>query len=80
MKRARVTSSSVASVGYQPRTMTLEVEYGTGSVYRYFDVPADVHRELMAARSIGAYVNRNIKGKYPYRRLAKLRLVTTNSL
>jgi len=60
--------------------MTLEVEYRNGSVYRYLDVPAYVHRELMAARSIGAYVNQNIKGKYPYRRVAKLRLVTTNSL
>lgn len=41
--------------------MTLELEYRNGSVYRYFEVPAEVYRELLAASSIGAFVNTRIK-------------------
>src|SRR2546425_1020108 len=40
MKRQPVTSSVIASVGYKPDTMMLEIEFrSTGFVYRYVDVP-----------------------------------------
>jgi len=44
--------------------MTLELEFNTGSVYQYFDVPRAVYQELIAADSIGAYVNQVIKPRY----------------
>ena len=59
-------SSAVESVGYDPRTRTLEVEYANGGgVYRYLDVPPRAHDKLLRAESIGGYVNRRIK---PYHR------------
>lgn len=66
MNRTPVTSSNVASVGYDPKTMTLEVEFHSGFVYQYFDVPESIHLDLMRASSVGKYLNHNIKGSYRY--------------
>lgn len=59
----------MAAVGYDPDTNELEIEFAGGDVYRYSMVPASVHRELMAAPSIGAFVNREIKPQYPGREI-----------
>lgn len=69
VNRTPVSSSSVASVGYDPNTMTLEVEFKNGSVYQYFDVPEAVYQELMIADSVGRYLNENIKNSYRYTKL-----------
>ncbi len=70
MNRTPVTSSNVASVGYDSSTMTLEVEFlDSGSIYQYFDVPETVHQEMMAASSIGGYLNSNIKNVYRYAKI-----------
>ena len=44
MNRSPVSSINVASVGYDGSTLTLEVEFLSGSVYQYFDVPNAVYR------------------------------------
>ncbi|WP_156743454.1 KTSC domain-containing protein [Occultella aeris] len=67
MRRDRVSSEAVASVGYDATTNELDIEYISGDVYRYAMVPPSVHRDLLAARSIGAFVNRFIKPHYPGR-------------
>jgi hypothetical protein len=69
MDRTPVTSSNVASVGYDPDTMTLEVEFNEGWVYQYFDVPDAEYRNLVSAKSVGTYLNQNIKGRYRFTRL-----------
>ena len=66
MNRRPVTSRNVASVGYDQNTLTLEVEFHSGSVYQYFDVPEAVYQEFMTADSIGRYLNQNIKNTYRY--------------
>jgi hypothetical protein len=67
--RTHVTSETIASVGYERDTRTLELQFTSGGVYRYFDVPPEVHRELMTAESHGRYFARNIRGRYRYARL-----------
>lgn len=69
MRRQAVESSAIVSVGYEPDTRTLEIEFVGGSVYSYFDVPATEHAALMAAPSHGTYLNERIKPFYRYRRL-----------
>ena len=69
MKRQPVSSSNLRSVGYDPETKTLEVEFQNGSVYQYFNVPNNVYRELMAAPSHGRYFHRFIRNIYPYSRV-----------
>ena len=64
MKREPVKSSVIASVGYDADAEMLEVKFHTGRTYRYFDVPRRVHRELLAAGSIGAYFNSEIRARY----------------
>lgn len=66
MNRTSVSSSNVASVGHDRNTLTLEVEFRSGSVYQYFDVPETVCQELKNADSVGGYLNANIKNSYRY--------------
>lgn len=69
MRRRPVDSSSIAEIGYAPRARELEVLFRNGGLYRYFDVPAPVHRALLEAESIGRYLNRHVRTRYRYRRL-----------
>jgi hypothetical protein len=62
--RAPVSSSSIASVGYDAVTRILEVEFVHGHVYRYRDVPDPVVRAFLSAPSLGAYLNANIRDAY----------------
>lgn len=66
MNRQPVTSSNIASIGYDVDSQTLEIEFLNGGVYQYFDVPQHVHDELMNAGSHGQYLAQNIKGAYRY--------------
>lgn len=66
MRRERVRSSSVVSVGYDRKLRVLEIEYEGGHAYRYFDVPLKIHTELMAVASKGIYVNAVIKPRFRY--------------
>jgi hypothetical protein len=67
VKRVPVRSSVLAAVGYDAATAELEIEFASGDVYRYYAVPARVHRELVEAESPGAYFNRAVNDKYPTR-------------
>lgn len=68
MPRRPVQSSNIASIGYEARSQTLEVEFRSGAVYQYFGVPAAVYQGLMAAKSHGHYLDRYVKkGGYRYR-------------
>lgn len=65
MRRHRVRSSAVRSVGYDDERHELEIEYAEGGVYRYSLVPRRSYEDLLDAESIGAYVAKHIKPRYP---------------
>ena len=69
MNRTPVTSSTVAAVGYDANTVTLEVEFQNGSVYQYFSVPEVEYQGLITADSVGKYLNQNIKNNYQYTKI-----------
>jgi len=69
MERQTVNSSNLKSVGYDPDRRLLEIEFHTGAVYQYFNVPESVYRELMAAPSHGKYFHQHIKDQYRYQRI-----------
>lgn len=69
MRRKPVSSSSVASVGYDPKSQMLELEFHSGSVYEYREVPPEVFRDLMEAPSKGRFFASEIRGQYPSTRL-----------
>ncbi len=64
MDRQSVDSSMASSVGYDPTTSTLEIEFRkNGEVWQYFEVPESVYYEMMSG-SIGKYFLANIKTHY----------------
>ncbi len=69
MQRQNVSSSNLASVGYDPDSQTLEIEFNHGGVYQYFGVPSSEYQALMAARSHGSYFSENIKEVYRYQKI-----------
>ncbi|MBI5841248.1 MAG: KTSC domain-containing protein [Chloroflexi bacterium] len=69
MFRRPVQSSDLRSVGYDPVNSVLEIEFNSGGVYQYFNVPASVYQALMSAASHGTYFHANIKDRYRYSRI-----------
>ncbi len=67
--RIAVKSSNVRSIGYDASQQALDVEFGSGGVYRYAGVPPETHAKLMAAESVGRFVGSEIKGKFVATRL-----------
>lgn len=64
MNRTSVSSSNLASIGYDAECLVLEVEFTNGRVYQYFDVPQGTYDELMSASSKGSYMNSIIKKQF----------------
>ena len=69
MKREKVDSSNLASVGYDPSNLILEIEFNHGGVYQYFEVPREVYDQLMGADSHGKYFAKSIKNIYEFKRM-----------
>ncbi len=66
MKHMPVQSSVLQSAGYAATEHILELEFKTGHVYRYFDVPEKRYKALLHAASKGRYYNRYIKNAYAF--------------
>ena len=71
MQRTTVSSTNITSIGYDPASHTLEVEFLTGGIYQYYGVPESLYVGLMSAASHGNYLDTYIKkGGFNYRRIA----------
>jgi len=66
MKREPVDSSMIDSVRYSKETKELEVEFNSGKVYIYRNVPIEEYEGLMATGSKGQYMLGNIIDMYSY--------------
>jgi hypothetical protein len=70
VQRTAVSSSNLASVGYDAASQTLEVAFLGGGIYQYFGVPAAVYHGLMSAASHGSYFDAHVKkGGYHYQKV-----------
>lgn len=69
MKREIVSSSNLASIGYDSENEILEIEFNHGGVYQYFNVPEEVYEELISADSHGRYFAANIRNDYEYQKI-----------
>ena len=67
MERIPVSSSNLASVGYEDGI--LEIGFTSGAIYEYSGVPESVYEALMAAASHGKYFAAYIRNNYPYRKV-----------
>ena len=66
MDRILVNSSNIITVGYDNAAKILEVEFQSGKVYQYMDVPEDLYQSLMAAPSKGQYFHDHIMNQYDF--------------
>lgn len=74
LKRTKVQSSNIHSVGYEPVHKVLEVRFkrkgkGKQSVYRYAGVESKTYQKMIKANSKGKFFYKNIRMKYPYERV-----------
>ncbi len=67
LDRHELDSSVLSSARYDPDQRLLEIEFRTGRIYRYFNVPMEVFRDLLQAQSKGRFFNRFIRDNYQYR-------------
>jgi hypothetical protein len=56
---------------YAPEALELTVEFVSGRLYVYSDVPSHEVEGMRQARSKGSYFNRRIRDRYPCRELAR---------
>ena len=64
IKRQPVESSVLAAVGYDAAKRLLEIEFHSGAIYRYLEVPEEIHRRLLAAESKGHFFGASIRDKF----------------
>lgn len=71
MNRTQVNSSNIRSIGYDLQVAVLEVEFTSGDIYQYYDVPEHLYQEFLRASSLGGFLNDNIvKYHYRYRKIS----------
>lgn len=69
IERVPVASSNLASVGYAAREKVLEIEFQSGGIYRYREVPRETYTGLMEAASKGQYFIQRIRGRFEFKRV-----------
>lgn len=69
MERESVSSSNIKSVGYDSVMRILEVEFHSGSIYQYLDVPSSVHSGMVSASSCGRYFHQNVRDCFKCRQV-----------
>ncbi|MCA9653314.1 MAG: KTSC domain-containing protein [Myxococcales bacterium] len=72
MEREPVESSALASIGYDPSERVLEIEFRTGKVYQYLEVPPELHAWLMQVKNKGGVFSRKVDGQFQFRRVDHL--------
>ncbi|HTA83136.1 MAG TPA: KTSC domain-containing protein [Bacteroidia bacterium] len=64
LKRTRVNSSTIKSIGYNTQNGLLEIEFLNGDIHHYEKVQSDIYLRFIAAQSYTAYFNDIIRNKY----------------
>ncbi len=72
MRRSRVESTTLHSVGYDAQVGILELEFCSGAVYQYLGVPTTVHQGLLSAASKGKYFHLHIRERYQFRQMSAM--------
>ncbi|HTE10814.1 MAG TPA: KTSC domain-containing protein [Chitinophagaceae bacterium] len=62
-------SSVIANIVYESRSSTLRVRFLSGAVYEYKKVPVTVYDAMKTAFSKGTFLNKYIKGNYPFKKI-----------
>ena len=69
MERISVSSSNIRSIGYDKLANTLEVEFISGDIYQYFNVPEYLYQQFLSTSSHGEFLNSHIRYNYRYQKI-----------
>jgi hypothetical protein len=69
MERLLVHSSNISSIGYVQSTQVLEIEFNSGSIYQYYNVPESIYNGLMAASSHGIFFQDHVRTVYKFKKI-----------
>jgi hypothetical protein len=69
METVEVTSSTIREVKYDLAKEELIITFKNNAQYLYEGVPPEVFKGLISADSVGKYFDKEIKGKYNFKRL-----------
>lgn len=65
IERQNVESSNIESVGHDPDTNILQVEFKSGVIWQYNEVPESVFADMMrvaeSGESVGRFFRKNVK-------------------
>jgi hypothetical protein len=64
LERERVQSSNLRSVLYDEVKKNLEIEFHSGIIHQYQNVPSKVYTDLMNASSVGIFYTEKIKNRF----------------
>lgn len=64
IERKACESSNVKTYGYDETSRTLVVEFKSGSIYAYEDVPPLTFSDLQKAPSVGSFIAQRIRGQF----------------
>lgn len=59
-----VESSNITSVGYDVATEEMRIQFASGGLYTYPDVPMEVAEDFVGAESVGKFFFSNIRSQY----------------
>lgn len=62
-------STQIKRAGYDPNKKELYIEFSRGVQYVYYDVGSDVYVSLVGSSKASDFFNKEIKGKYQYKKL-----------
>ena len=71
VERQPVDSCNLKTVGYDTHLKNLEIEFHSGMVFQYQNVPSHIFANLLSAQSTGTFFTDNIKNRYRSKRLDK---------
>lgn len=70
LRKAEFDSKMFKTGRYDEDSKVLEITFNQGFTYVYFDVPLKTWEELVASESPGNYLNKEIKGKFSYKKIS----------
>ena len=69
MVNQMVLSTEIEWIGYEKSRKMLQVEFLSGSIYQYENVPEFLYYDFLAASSYANLLEDEIKGKYSHRKI-----------
>jgi KTSC domain len=69
MNRTTVGSPGIAQVGYEEGSETLEIEFVSGKIFQFYNVPLKLFNQLMNSSQKELYYESHILVRFPYTRI-----------